>query len=78
MKSILSKAGYEVTVQDINIGGKSCPLQIQDENAVYNPGQIATLLVNSGHPPTLLKVQKENLEKYFLRVIEEIGGREVG
>lgn len=70
MKSILSKAGYKVDTQDTS----STSLQIQNDYAVNNPDRIATLLVNSGHPPTLLKVDKEDLEMYFLRTIKEIGG----
>jgi len=70
MKSILSKAGYKVYAQDKN----SLPLKIQDEYAVNNPDKIAVLLVNSGYPPTLLKVEKEDLEMYFLRTIQEFGG----
>lgn len=72
MKTVLSKAGYKVHRRDI----KDYPaLQIEDEYAVNNPDKIAQLLVNSDHPPTLLKVQVEDLEKYFLRTIKETGGR---
>lgn len=70
MKSILSEAGYKVHTEDRS----STPLQIHDEHAVNNPDIIATLLVNAGHPPTLLKVEKEDLEQYFLRIINEIEG----
>lgn len=68
MKAILSQAGYIVHAQN------ESPLQIEDENAVNNPDKIATLLVNSGHPPTLLMIKKEDLEMYFLRTIKEIEG----
>ena len=72
MKTVLSKAGYKVHRRDI----EDYPaLQIEDEDAVNNPDKIAQLLVNSDHPPTLLKVQVEDLEKYFLRTIKETGGR---
>ena len=30
---------------------------------------IATRLVNAGHPPTLLEVEQEDLEHYFLRLV---------
>ena len=49
-------------------------MQIQNEEAVNYPEKIATLLVNKGCPPTLLKVEKEDLETYFLRTIKEVGG----
>jgi len=74
MKSILSKAGYKVDIRDRSLTEEFLALQIQNEYAVNNPDKIATLLVNAGHPPTLLKVEKEDLEMYFLRVIKEIGG----
>lgn len=74
MKSILSKAGYEVYIKDENSTDEFLPLQIENEDAVNNPEKIATLLVNAGLPPTLLKVEKKDLEMYFLRSIEEIGG----
>jgi hypothetical protein len=31
-------------------------------------------MVNAGCPPSLLKVDEENLESYFLRTIEMNGG----
>ena len=74
MKSILAKAGYKVYVQDRSSTEEYFPLQIKDEGAVSAAEKIATLLVNAGHPPTLLRVEKEDLERYFLRSIEEIGG----
>lgn len=68
---VLSKTGYKVYHRDTE--GYST-LQIENENAVNNSDKIAQLLVNSDHPPTLLKVQNEDLEKYFLRSIKETGG----
>lgn len=70
MKTILTKAGYKVHTEDRS----STPLQILDDYAVNNPDRIAKLLVDAGYPPTLLKVEKEDLEMYFLRIITEIGG----
>ena len=74
MKSMLLKAGYKVFTKDGNSTDELTHLQINNENAVNNPEKIAALLVNAGHPPTLLKVEKEDLEMYFLRTIKEIGG----
>ena len=74
MKSILSNVGYKVYAPDRSPTGENFPLQIKNEDAVSSPEKIATLLVNAGHPPTLLKVEKEDLEMYFLRSIKEIGG----
>lgn len=74
MKSILIKAGYNLLLEDEREGKESPPLQIYDKNAVDEPERLVTILVNAGHPPTLLKVEKEDLEMYFLRTIKESGG----
>lgn len=65
IKVVLTAAGYKVQ-NDIRT------LQIHDEPAVHYPEKIATLLVHAGYPPTLLKVEKEDLESYFLRIIGEV------
>ncbi len=59
----LVKEGYVVSVS------KDGHLEIKDENAITKPEAISTLLVNAGLPPTLLKVDEEDLESYFLRAI---------
>ncbi len=59
----LIKEGYTVNVS------KDGHLEINDENAISRPEAISTLLVNAGLPPTLLKVDEEDLESYFLRAI---------
>jgi len=61
--SILGNSGYAVNLTDEGI------IETTDEQAVRHPGEIAALLVNNGVPPTLLKVEEEDLESYFLRVI---------
>lgn len=61
---ILSKAGYTLRKK------KGVPLEIIDEEATNNPEKIATILVNAGCPPTLLKVKTEDLEAYFIRTIQ--------
>lgn len=43
-------------------------LIIKDPRALTSPETIATLLVNTGMPPTHLAVEQENLEEYFLRL----------
>jgi hypothetical protein len=42
--------------------------------AISEPEKIATLLVQNGLPPGLLKVEEEDLETFFLRVINMKGG----
>lgn len=70
MQSVLMENGFEVNYE------ADC-FRILNENAVNNPDLVATMLVNAGCPPTLLKVDKEDLEMYFLRVIKENGGFQV-
>ena len=55
--------------------GYSCQLSgdgsivIETGDAIENPDILATLLVNSGNPPTHLVVEEEDLEQYFLRLV---------
>lgn len=44
-------------------------LEIESKNAINHPEDIATTLVNAGLPPTMLLVEEEDLESYFLRII---------
>lgn len=71
--ALLFEAGYD-NVQNGIEGEDLSLLRIFDEEAVNNPDRIATILVNSGHPPTMLKVEKEDLEAYFLRTINDPRG----
>lgn len=42
---------------------------IKDGKAIERPDEIATLLVNAGQAPTMLFVEQEDLEHYFLRLV---------
>jgi ABC-2 type transport system ATP-binding protein len=46
-------------------------IETYDMKAILQPESIATLLVNEQIAPKLLKVIEEDLESYFLRVIDE-------
>ena len=46
-------------------------------SAIARPESVARLLVQANLPPTLLKVQEEDLETYFLRTIGMEGGAEI-
>jgi ABC-2 type transport system ATP-binding protein len=63
-QSVIKQNGYSMCEFKENI------IEIQDEAAIKNPDVIATILVNAGCPPTLLQVEEESLESYFLRTIE--------
>ncbi len=67
-KSMLTKKGYDVTTAEGGI------LEIRSKEATGHPENVSSLLVNEGYPPTLLKVEEEDLESYFLRVIRKNGG----
>jgi len=49
-------------------------MHLDDLEAIEHPEDIATIMVNAGCPPNMLKVDEENLESYFLRTIEMNGG----
>jgi ABC-2 type transport system ATP-binding protein len=44
-------------------------IEVKDNAAIERPDDIATRLVNAGHAPTMLNVEQEDLEHYFLRLI---------
>ena len=60
---ILNGAGFAASVLEGDL------MAIDDAKAIMNPENIASLLVNAGCPPVMLKVDEEDLESYFLRVI---------
>jgi ABC-2 type transport system ATP-binding protein len=67
---VLVKEGYTVS------GTEGTILNVSGNDATGNPAQVATLLVRAGHPPSMLKVEEEDLESYFLRIIGMRGGVE--
>ncbi len=48
-------------------------LEIKDKEAINHPENIVRMLVYSNMPPTLVKVEEEDLETYFLRTIKKDG-----
>jgi ABC-2 type transport system ATP-binding protein len=50
-------------------------LELDQTTAIESPDDIASLLVRNGTPPTQLLVEEEELEQYFLRLINRNGGR---
>jgi ABC-2 type transport system ATP-binding protein len=44
-------------------------LELTDPAAIECPDDVATRLVEAGHAPTLLSVELEDLEHYFLRLV---------
>jgi len=67
-QSFLVKKGFSIS------GIKEGFLEIIDQNAIDDPGMVNTMLVQAGFPPTMLKIEEEDLESYFFRVIGRNGG----
>lgn len=49
-------------------------IETDDARALQRPDDIARLLVQEGNPPTLLHVDEEDLESFFLRLVGAHGG----
>jgi ABC-2 type transport system ATP-binding protein len=67
-KIILEKHGYSFAHTDKGI------IEIMGMEAISNPEKVADMLVKAGIPLTMLKVEEEDLETFFLRVITSKGG----
>jgi ABC-2 type transport system ATP-binding protein len=62
-KEIIEKNGYSANLPENGI------LEVTGKDALSEPEKISILLVQSGFAPSLLKVEEEDLETFFLRVI---------
>ena len=67
-RSVLIGAGFSV---DMASDGT---IEVNDSAAMDRPDDVATRLVNAGHAPTMLNVEQEDLEHYFLRLVGADGG----
>ena len=70
IKAVLSNSGYQVNFKS-DLENNSCYLELIDTKSVESSEEIATLLVNAGYPPKILTVEKEDLENYFLRILND-------
>lgn len=68
LRRFLSNSNYSVDTSEEGY------LALSDLQAIDNPDTIAQQLVQAGIPPTLLRVEEEDLESYFLRIIGVNGG----
>jgi ABC-2 type transport system ATP-binding protein len=50
-------------------------IEVNDPAAIEHPEQITTLLVYAGHAPSMLNVEQEELEPFFLRLVGMDGGK---
>ncbi|MCL4301406.1 MAG: ABC transporter ATP-binding protein [Anaerolineae bacterium] len=60
---VLVGAGFSAELRANDI------IEVKDEVALERPDDIATRLVNAGHAPTMLNIEQEDLEHYFLRLV---------
>jgi ABC-2 type transport system ATP-binding protein len=67
-RSVLLSAGFSA---EITSDGT---IEVKDNVPIERPDDIATRLVNAGHAPTMLNVEQEDLEHYFLRLVGMDGG----
>lgn len=62
-QAVLADAGIATDLKPDDI------IEVTDVVALDRPDDIATCLVNAGHPPLMLNIEQENLEHYFLRLV---------
>lgn len=67
-QAALLAAGYSAEL------GPDDTLELRDPAAIEQPEAVASRLVAANHPPTLLVVDQEDLEHYFLRLVGADGG----
>jgi ABC-2 type transport system ATP-binding protein len=65
--SVLHSAGFSAVVS------AEGEIEVAGAHGVDHPDDIAKLLVQAGCPPTLLHVEREDLESFFLRLVGEKG-----
>jgi ABC-2 type transport system ATP-binding protein len=65
---VLIAAGHTAAMRDNGL------IELSDTAAVDHSDQIARLLVEAGYPPRQLRIEEEDLEQYFLRLVGKDGG----
>lgn len=65
---ILREKGFE------EVSAVDSIIEIRDRGAIEHPEKVNGHLVSAGFTPSLLKVEEEDLESFFLRVISMKGG----
>jgi len=66
---MLSGAGYSAKLLPDDV------IEIRGNAAIDRTDEISTQLVNAGYAPTMLYVEQEDLEHYFLRMVEAKEGK---
>jgi ABC-2 type transport system ATP-binding protein len=68
-QAVLLSAGFS---PELTQAGR---IELKEQAAIEHPDDIATRLVKAGHAPTMLTVEQEDLEHYFLRLVGMNGDR---
>jgi ABC-2 type transport system ATP-binding protein len=66
--NLLQKRGYMVILREEG------NLEVRGKDSLTEPEMISEFLVQSGYAPSLIKVEQEDLETFFLRFIYMKGG----
>ncbi len=61
---VLTRADFPVTLESDDL------IEVRGDVALERPDEIAKQLVEAGHAPTMLNIEEEDLEHYFLRLID--------
>jgi ABC-2 type transport system ATP-binding protein len=67
-RDLLSSKGFPSVITEEGI------LELFSNEAINDPSLVSALLATEGLPPSLLKVEEEDLESFFLRMISMKGG----
>lgn len=67
-RNLLQKKGYTVILRE------ESHLEVRGKDSLTKPENISEFLVRSGYAPSLIKVEQEDLETFFLRFIHMKGG----
>ena len=67
-RNLLQKRGYKVILREEG------NLEVRGKDSLTEPEKISEFLVQSGYAPSLIKVEQEDLETFFLRFIYMKGG----
>jgi ABC-2 type transport system ATP-binding protein len=62
-RTVLVGAGFSVELLPHDV------IEVKDNGALHHPDEVAIRLVNAGHAPTMLNIEQEDLEQYFLRLV---------
>lgn len=68
--AFLAGAGYNP-----HING-AAQIELREPAAIERPDHITATLTQAGHPPTMIRVEHEDLEQYFLRLVGQEGEQE--